>query len=188
MDQDERQAIRQLKEGDIGGLSMLVHRHQEKAIQSACLITGDRALAEDIVQRAFVRAYERIDQFDASRPFEPWFLRSVTNDAIKTLRHRNRHVSFDSGPEGMPLKELLIDSNPGPTAQLDDENFREAVRSALKKLTPKQRAAVVMRYFLEMSETEMSEMMCAPRGTIKSRLHSARNRLRDLLRPLLEWM
>lgn len=96
-------------------------------------------------------------------------------------------MSFDSGPEGISLKELLIDSNPGPTAQLDDANFREAVRGALKKLTPKQRAAVVMRYFLEMSETEMAEMMAAPRGTIKSRLHTARNRLRDLLRPLLEW-
>ena len=187
MDEDERQAIKQLKEGDINGLSVLVHRHQERAIQSACLVIGDPALAEDIVQSAFVRAYERIDQFDASQPFEPWFLRSVINDSIKTLRHRKRHVSLDLGPEGMSFKELLIDSNPGPTAQLDDENFRKNVRDALKKLTHKQRAAVVMRYFLEMSETEMVEIMGVPHGTIKSRLHASRNRLRDLLRPLLEW-
>jgi RNA polymerase sigma-70 factor (ECF subfamily) len=182
MDVDERQAIQHLKDGDISGLSVLVYRHQAKAIRSAYLVTGDRAMAEDIVQAAFVRAYERIDQFDANRPFAPWFLRSVINDALKALQRRGRQVLYE--PE---FEAWFIDGDPNPDTQLDDKHFRQAVRAALDKLTPKQRAAVVMRYYLGMSEREIAEFTEAPRGTVKSRLHSARSQLRKLLHPLLEW-
>ncbi len=69
---------------------MLVRRHQVEALRVAVLITRDRALAEDIVQAGFLRAYERIDQFDADRPFAPWFLRGVVRDAVKlAARHRS---------------------------------------------------------------------------------------------------
>ena len=72
---DEQAAIARLKHGQIEGLETLVHLHQRKALRAAVLICHDYALAEDIVQNAFVRAYERIQQFDASKPFAPWFLR-----------------------------------------------------------------------------------------------------------------
>ena len=59
-----------------------------RAIRAAYLIVRDRALAEDLVQTAFLRAYDRIGQFDPSRPFAPWFLRSVVNDAVKAAMRR----------------------------------------------------------------------------------------------------
>ena len=77
---DEKQAITRLKLCDLNALEVLVDLHQLKALRTACLIVGDRALAEDIVQNAFIRAGERIEQFDSQRPFEPWFLRSVIKD------------------------------------------------------------------------------------------------------------
>jgi RNA polymerase sigma-70 factor, ECF subfamily len=85
---EERSAIERLKRGDIGGLEMLVRMHHTRAVRAADLIVRDRALAEDVVQSAFVRTYERIGQFELDRPFGPWFMRVVVNDAVKAVSRR----------------------------------------------------------------------------------------------------
>jgi RNA polymerase sigma-70 factor (ECF subfamily) len=179
---DDREAVARLRGGDIEALSTLVGAYQEKAIQTAWLVTGDPALAEDIVQAAFVRAYQRIHQFEDGRPFGPWFMRIVINDAIKQAKRRNRQVSLEAGESG--LAELLTDGNPSPAAQMEEAQFRRKVRTILWRLPPQQRAAIVMRYFLEMTEEEIADAMHSARGTVKSRLHRARERLRVLFRPL----
>jgi RNA polymerase sigma-70 factor (ECF subfamily) len=179
---DELEAVKHLKEGDIGSLSVLVGLYQKKAIQSAYLITGDSPLAEDVVQTAFVRAYQRISQFDDGRPFWPWFVRIVMNDAVKAAQRLKREVSLDAGEPS--LAELLADGDPGPAAQMEDADFRLAVRKALACLTPRQREAVVLRYFLDMTEDEIAAAMDSPPGTVKSRLYRARESLRALLLPL----
>ena len=80
---DERGEIGRLKAGDIGGLEALVGRYHARAVGAAYLVVRDRALAEDVAQSAFVKAYEKIASFDAERPFGPWFMRMVVNDAVK---------------------------------------------------------------------------------------------------------
>ncbi len=177
---EEREAIAQLKRGDVGGLEPLVRKYQVQAVRTAYLITRDRALAEDIVQAAFLRAYERIGQFDAGRPFGPWFLRSVTNDAVKSITRGKRQVSLETGA----LADLLADSNPGPAQVAEAADLRQTVWDALGKLPPAQRAAIVLRYYLGLSEAEMVEQLACPPGTVKWRLHAARKRLRRLLRSL----
>ena len=93
---DEQQAITCLKRGDVSGLEILVQQYQVKAVRSAYLITQDRHLAEDIVQSAFLRIYNRIEQFDTSRPFAPWFFRIIANDAVKAVTRGQRQVSLDT--------------------------------------------------------------------------------------------
>jgi RNA polymerase sigma-70 factor (ECF subfamily) len=181
---NDQDAISLLGEGNISGLADLVRKYQDSAIQAAYLVTSDADMAKDIAQAAFVRIYERIHQFDGARPFRPWLMRIVINDAIKASRRRNRQVSLDG--EEPSLGDLLADESPGPAARMEEMEYRQAVRSALKRLSPEQRAAVVMRYFLEMTEDEMAENATLPRGTVKSRLYRARQQLRHLLRPLLD--
>src|SRR5688572_14373836 len=111
---DERQAVDRLRGGDIGGLEVLVQRHQLQATRAAYLVVRDRQLAEDIVCDAFLRCYERIEQFDASRPFAPWFLRMVVNDALKAAEKRARHVSLDTSLAGLTFADLLPDQVAGP--------------------------------------------------------------------------
>src|SRR5262249_33128291 len=94
-DSDEHAAIERLRRRDILGLGMLVRLHQTRAIRTAFLVTRDVPLAEDIVQAAFVRAYERIDQLAEHRRFGPWFFTSVLHDAIKAARRAARHQSLD---------------------------------------------------------------------------------------------
>src|SRR5204862_3115407 len=87
---DERTAISQMQRGDIRGLDALMLAYQVRAIRAAHLVTHDLPLAEDIVQSAFIRAFERIGQYDDSRPFGPWFLRSVINSATTAVSRRGR--------------------------------------------------------------------------------------------------
>lgn len=183
---EEQEAIARLKRGDIGGLEVLVHKYQVQAMRTTYLIIRDHALAEDIVQAAFLRAYERIDQFDAGRSFGPWFLRSVVNDAVKAAARRERQVSLEAGSEGeeTSLADLLADSGPGPDDLVEAAEIRQVIWAALGKLPPAQRAAIVLRYYLGLSEAEMANELACPPGTVKWRLHAARERLRTLLRPL----
>ena len=95
---DVTEAIARLRKRDISGLEMLVLEYQVQAVRAAYLITQDRPMAEDVVATAFLRAYERIGQFDTSRPFGPWFLRVVVNDAIKAVSRQRRHVSLHQTP------------------------------------------------------------------------------------------
>jgi len=92
---NELQAITLLKDGDISGLEYLVTQYQVKAVQTAFLITGDHSAAEDITQNAFLRAAERIGQFDDQRPFQPWLLRMVINDALKYAKKQARRTSLE---------------------------------------------------------------------------------------------
>lgn len=177
---EEREAIARLQRGDIGGLESLVRAYQLPAVRAACLITRDRPLAEDVVQAAFLRAYERIGQFDATRPFGPWFLRSVLNDAIKATTRRNRQVPLEHAADG--LHSPPVDAAPGPEQLVEQIETRQELRAALARLPPAQRAVIVQRYYLGLSEAEMAAVLTCPPGTVKSRLHAARERLRLLLR------
>jgi RNA polymerase sigma-70 factor (ECF subfamily) len=174
---NDQEAIRRLKRGDIGGLEWLVHQYQEPALRAAYLIVRDQDSAEDVVQAAFLRLYRAIGSFDATRPFGPWFIRSVVNDALKAAERAERHISLDSGADPPPL--------PAPDAPLDERlvqaETEAAVWAALGELPPAQRTALVLRYYLDLSEAEMAARLDCPPGTVKSRLHNARVRLRTLL-------
>lgn len=182
---DDRTAIRRLKRGDIEALGVLVRRYEVRAVRTAYLITQDRASAEDVVQTAFLRAYQHIDQFDESRPFAPWFLRSVANAAIQAAQRRQRELSLDAPLPGaaqdLDLAELLPDPAPGPDDVLEQADLCRAVWQALAQLSPEQRAAVVLRYFLSLSDDEISDELAIAPGTVRWRLHAARKQLRALL-------
>jgi len=103
---DERRAIERLKGGDIGGLEVLVRMHNTRAVRTVDLIVHDTGLAQEIVQSAFVRVYERIGRFDESRSFGPYFTRIVFNDAIKAASRRVPGAA-DPWPE---IRESLVGS------------------------------------------------------------------------------
>jgi RNA polymerase sigma-70 factor, ECF subfamily len=176
---DEREAVDRLKRGEVGALEALVRRYHACAGRAAYLIVRDHALAEDVAQEAFVRAYKGIGRFDSGRPFGPWFMRIVVNEAVGTARGRERTVSYE-GAAGAPV-EWLADPAAGPH-ELAEAEQRRRVWAALAKLPPAQRAVVVHRYYLGMSEAEMAEGGGHPTGTIKSRLHAARRSLSKFLR------
>lgn len=184
----EEEAVARAKRGDIAGLEALVRAHQLRAVRTAYLIVGDRSVAEDIAQQAFLRAYQRIDQFDASRPFAPWFLRIVANDALKAVERGRRTVSLDASDEAAgvaALADLLADPAAGPDERLEEAARAEAVRCAIRRLPAAQRAAVVLHYYAGLSTAEVAGRVGDPAPTVRWRLHAARKRLAGWLR---EWV
>ncbi len=182
----EQEAIERLRRGDAGGLEALIRAHQLRAVRAAYLIVRDRDLAEDVVADAFVRAYEQIGRFDGARPFAPWFLRLVVNIARRRAAQRERHVPWSeaSACGEIALDEMFAADGPGPEDLAGQAALREAVWEALGRLSPAERASVVQRYYLGLTEDEIAEASGCRPGTIKWRLHVARERLRGWLRPL----
>ncbi len=125
-----------------------------------------------------MRIYRRIHQFDLSRPFEPYLLRSVVNATLNIAQKSNRHLSLEGDldqVEGLLSQAALV--------ELDVEylQLKQKIIAALARLEPRQRAAVVQRYYLEMSEKEMAVALDTPPGTVKWLLNTARAKLRNLL-------
>ena len=173
---NDQREMERLRQGDIAALGTLVSRYQTKALRAAYLVTHDLAHAEDVVSGAFLRVFERAEQYDTNRPFGPWFFRIVVNDAIKAVQRRDRTTTLQHTEA---TRRPDVSADPGAAAVLNEE--RRAVRDALLQLSPSQRGAVIMRYFLDLSEAEMVERTGRSRGTIKSNLHDARARLKRIL-------
>jgi RNA polymerase sigma-70 factor (ECF subfamily) len=176
---EDLQAIRRLKRGDISGLECLIAHYQGKALRTAFLITHDEPTAEDVVQDVFVRFYQRVDQFDETRCFEPYFLRSVVNAALNCMERENRHQALPEADAGDV--ELLLEQAASLEEQVEFHAIQAQLSDALIRLSPRQRAVIVQRYYLEMSEKEMSETLGSPPGTVKWLLSAARDRLWVLL-------
>ena len=179
---EDQIAISRLKQGDLNSLEPLVNRYQAQAVHAAYLILYDRALAEDVAQTAFVKVAECIGQFDERRPFAPWFFRIVVNDALKAAQKQKHHVSLEEVDESTShLAQWLFDPASEPESVLEEKQVRERVLQAIQSLPPEQRAVIVMRYYLDMSEADMSTKMERPLSSIKWWLRDARRRLSDLI-------
>jgi RNA polymerase sigma-70 factor (ECF subfamily) len=178
---DERNAITGLQQGDIDALEPLVRKYQQRAVRAAYLIIHDHAQAEDIVQHAFIRAFERIEQLRRERPFGPWFLQSVVNDALKAASRANRQFSLDKGQPAEWFALHAADPALGPEELIAGIETQEELWSALGALSAAQRSAIVLRYFLDLPESEAAERTGTRPGTHKWRLHAARLRLRQIL-------
>lgn len=179
---DDLSAITRIKQGDLNGLEPLVRRYQAQAVQAAYLIVYDRALAEDVAQSAFVTVAERIHQFDEGRPFAPWFFRIVVNAALKAAVRQKRSRSLEELDESAAsLARWLTDPSPRPEQALEEKQVRAHVLDAIHSLPPEGRAVIVMRYYLGLSEAEMSARLERPLSTIKWWLRDARKRLASLM-------
>lgn len=181
----DQTAIASMKRGDVKGLATLVENYQVKAVHAALLIVHDRYLAEDIVQEAFLQVYRKIELFDDRRPFGPWFLRIVINAAIKSVDREKRSMPLEETEDGHFDVAWLIDPGRSPEMLMETAEMRESIWRALDYLTPDQRAAVVLRYFLDRNESEMIQDLNRPLTTIKWWLYAARVRLRKLLQPVI---
>ena len=179
----DRDAISCLKQGDLNGLETLVRRYQARAVHVAYVIVFDRPLAEDVVQTAFVKVAERIQQFDDERPFGPWFFRIVVNDALKLARKQKRDLSLEEQLDQPTarLAKWLADPGLQPDQVMEQKETRQIILNAIRSLPPGQRAAIVMRYYLDMSMLDMSARTGRPLSTIKWWLRDGRRRLRNLV-------
>ena len=155
----------------------LVRRYQDVAVRTAHLISPDGD-AEDAAQEAFVKAYAALARFRHGAPFRPWLLQIVANEARNRRRSAGRRAGLAiRAAEDRPLD----DAAPSPESAVLATERRAVLVSAINALRDDDREVIGARYFLELSESETAEALGIPRGTVKSRLSRALDRLRAQL-------
>jgi RNA polymerase sigma-70 factor (ECF subfamily) len=175
---DESEVVEQARRGDVAAYESLVRQYQALAFRTAFLITREPGEAEDAAQEAFVKAYFALDSFRPGAPFRPWLLRIVANEATNRRVAAGRRSGLalranDNRPSG--------DAAPSPEAAVLVAERRALVLRALEGLREEDRLVIAYRYFLDLSEAEMAAALDCPRGTVKSRLSRALERLRARL-------
>jgi RNA polymerase sigma-70 factor (ECF subfamily) len=152
-----------------------VQAYQGIAFRTAYLVVGDSAEAEDAAQEGFVKAYYALRRFRRGAPFRPWVLQIVANEARNRRRSAGRRTGLvlrtaAEAPSG--------EAAPSPEAALISGEEQKALLDAVNKLKEDDRLVISCRYFLELSEAETAEVLGWRRGTVKSRLSRALERLR----------
>lgn len=153
-----RADVRQAEKLEGGRLGELYLRYAPGALRLAYLLTGDRALAEDLVQDAFVRLAGRFLDIREPRGFEAYLRTTVVNLARAHFRHRKVELAHLNREAARPAPEMG-----GP-----DVGTLEAVRRALLRLSERQRAAIVLRYYEDLSVVQTAEILRCRPGTVKS--------------------
>lgn len=175
---EEQELVERAKCGDAAAYEGLVQMYQGIAFRTAYLIAGTAADAEDAAQEAFVKAYGALGRFRSGAPFRPWLLQIVANEARNRRRSAGRHARL--------TLRLAGDSSggaaPSPEGHVLAAETREALLAAVNALREEDRLVIACRYFLELSEEETAETLGWRRGTVKSRLSRALERLRAELR------
>ena len=176
---DERQLIESARRGDVGAYDELVRSHQEAAFRAAYLVTRDVADAQDAAQEAFLRAYDALGRFDARRPFRPWILRIATNMALNRLKASMRRQAM---AERFGAETVEREANPSIEARVLRRERGRRVQDAIRHLKPDDQSLLILRFFFDLSEAELAQTFDIAAGTIKSRLHRALAKLRDVIR------
>ena len=182
---DEAAIVAQARLGDANAFSELLRRYEGKIFRLALHITQNREDAEDVLQEAFLKAYEHLDQFQGQSKFYTWIARIAANQALMKLRKRksDRSVSLDetidTGEDTVAREIAAWDEN--PEQQYSREEINEILSSAIDGLAPIYRAVFVLRDVDDLSTEETAEALELSVPAVKSRLLRARLQLRDKL-------
>jgi RNA polymerase sigma-70 factor (ECF subfamily) len=184
----DAEAIARARSGDHEGFRILVDRYQGRAFRLARRVLRDEETARDAVQEALLKAYASLDRFEGRSSFYTWLYRLVMNQCLDLKRRdrSNRQVDWDDGD---PVEAAGALQPPpevagvrfAPAAEVMRKELRELVSEAIEQLPGDARQTLLMREVDGLSYAEIAKAQGIPKGTVMSRLHYARRRVRELL-------
>lgn len=188
--QSDEQLLQTYRElGDPGIFTLLVARYQRELYNYLRRFLGDATLAEDVFQATFLQVHVKKDVFESGRKFRPWLYTIATNQAIDAQRRNKRHRRLSlNQPHGVgtesagTLVDLLAGDAADPAASAEHGEQSEWIRGEVEALPEPLRNAVNLVYFRGMKYRDAAQAMSVPVGTVKSRLHSAIQRLGEAWR------
>ena len=169
---EDTDLIARVRKGDIEGFNLLVSRWEKRVFNYLLRLTGNPEDSMDLSQDVFLKAYQNIRKLDDATRFGPWLFRIAHNEAYSLFR-KNR-------PEVTP-EESFFERQPAPGIAMD---LSLAVTAALDRLNPEQREAVVLKVYQGFKFEEMAEILECPVSTVKSRLYTALDLLKNELAPV----
>jgi RNA polymerase sigma-70 factor, ECF subfamily len=169
--------IERVRLNDLEALGEIFDRHYAAVYRTAAFITGESAAADDIAQECFLRVHRYAGRIDTNLPLGPWLYRVTVNLSYTYItRQRRRKI-----PLGDVIDRLMSPAAQWPDHAAEHHEMENELQQAIRDLGVNQRAVVVMHYLNGLSLEEIADALDCPIGTIKSRLHYARENLRKSL-------
>ena len=190
MERTEALLIADLCEGDETALAPLVEKYKRMVYRLAMQITKNHADADDVMQETFIKVYRSIRTFRKDAAFETWIYRITVNEALNFVkrRERQRESALETAPEAeyeatMRYRTQLAND---PHVQAEKAELRHHVTTAVNSLSLKHRTVVILHEFEGLTHAEIASILNCSEGTVRSRLHYARKKLRTLLKPYVD--
>ena len=178
---DELTWVLQAQQGNQDAFTYLVETYQKPVYNLCYRMLGEPESAEDAAQETFLRVYQHLHRYDRKRPFATWMLSIAAHYCIDRLRKRKFAIfSIDQEDDEGPAFELPDPAAPDPEAESVKREARDRLHGLLGSLDGTDRAAVIMRYWHDLSEAEIAEALHLTVSAVKSRLHRARRELAGL--------
>lgn len=165
---DEKNAIKEVKDGKKEAYRFIVEKYTEKAFYYALAILGNEQDAFDASQEAFIKAYRNIKRFDSEKPFYPWFFKILKNTCFSYMKKKKREMAFFEYIEIRNRKK--------------EDRMLLRLREAWEMLEDKSKEILWLKYFQGFSYKEIAEILSIPLGTVMSRLYYTRKKLEELMK------
>lgn len=186
MGKNDHSTIRAVLAGDKDAYALLVQRHSQTVFRVAFRITGNEADAEEVVQETFLRAYQKLPDFQSRSNFGTWIYRIAVNCALDLVKRRDSSnalsVAEDPDPERMEIQ--VADKAAGPDRLLLSREIDERQELAMRGLSVTERTAFVLRHMEERSTEEIAEVLAIAPNSAKQAVFRAVQKLRRELTPL----
>lgn len=173
MDSGEDDLIKSVIAGEPGAFTRLVRQYETPIYHSIVKIVRDHDQAADITQRAFISAFEHLANYDPNHRFFSWIYRIAWNDAINCCHRKKNSQSLDICEIPSPA--------PSPEDCLLEKERDDKINQAISTLKDKYRVVLVLRHYLDFSYAEIALIIGLPVSTVRSRIHTARQLLREEL-------
>jgi RNA polymerase sigma-70 factor (ECF subfamily) len=183
--EDDREAVRRVQAGDTEAFEPLVEKYKRKVFRLAYQVLRDQEEALDVAQEAFVKAFRALPAFKGDSAFYTWLFRITMNVALDRKRQRATRAK-SLGAEDVPPEEwerTATSTDPDPEDVATGAERRERIRKGLDSLSEHHRAIIILSDIEGLQYREIAEVLGIPMGTVMSRLHHARKRLREVLGP-----
>ena len=171
-EQLDRMAVERCLNGDVDAFGQLIDRYERPVFNTVLHMVGDAEDAREVCQQVFMKAFEHLSSYDRNRKFFSWIYRVAINESINYLKARRPHEELD---ESLPYPIA------NPAERFEELEEWIYLHEAIMKLEPIYRAVIILRHFLHLSYQEAAEILTVPEKTVKSRLFTARQQLRDAL-------
>jgi RNA polymerase sigma-70 factor (ECF subfamily) len=176
----DEQLVEEYLSGDTQAFRALIERYHDPLMRFLHRLTGQRQLAEDVFQDAFLQVHQSLEGFDVTRRFKPWLFTIAANKGRDALRKIGRRPAVslsastgNGGEDGPAFVDLMSIDLPHASTRIEQAEQSAMVQRALDRLSPRLKETLLLAYFQKLSYAQLSDMLEIPLGTVKSRIHAA---------------
>lgn len=174
----DEEIVDQVRNGTTALYELIVRRYNQRLYRVARAILRDDAEAEDVMQEAYVRAFQHLNQFEGRAPFASWLTRIAVHEALARLRSRQKIQQFDEPGDDAEMEVAIVEKSPDPEQQTSNQELARLLEQELLQLPEQYRTVMMLRDVEDLSTAETAEALGLTEENVKVRLHRGRSMMR----------